>query len=405
MGHTQRMTNATTGGPLFVDVEDGKIVRMFPIDLDEEDKGDWVIEARGRKFSPPRRTTLSPHAQAQRSMVYSPNRILYPMKRVDWDPEGERNIQNRGVSGYERISWDEALDLVTTELVREKRENGPGSILTTCSSHHLWGNLGYRHSAYYRFLNLMGMVHTAHNPDSWEGWHWGAMPMWGNSHRLGIPEQYDLLEDALKHTEMIVFWSSDPESTGGGIYSAFESTSRRYWMKELGIKMVFVDPYYNPTAELFSDKWFAPRLGTDVAFGLGIAHVWLAEDLYDKEYVAARTHGFDEWKDYVLGQDGQRAEDAGVGRDRDRRPRPPDPRPGPRVGHEEDHARRRRPGRLGRCLPLRHRQRVGAHHGRPGRHAGLRQAGRQHLGHLAGGAVGLRLRLSRLRRGRHVRRP
>ena len=190
----------------------------------------------------------------------------------------------------------------TTELIREKREHGPGSILTTCSSHHLWGNIGYRHSAYYRWLNLMGMVHSAHNPDSWEGWHWGAMPMWGNSHRLGIPEQYDLLEDALKHTEMIVFWSADPETTGGGIYSAFESTSRRYWMKELGIKMVFVDPYYNPTAELFSDKWFAPRLGTDVAFGLAIAHTWLAEGTYDKEYVAERTTGFDEWKDYVLGK-------------------------------------------------------------------------------------------------------
>src|SRR5674536_284074 len=70
-------------------------------------------------------------------------------------------------------------------------------------------------------------------------------------------------------------------------------------MKELGIKMVFVDPYYNPTAELFSDKWFAPRLGTDVAFGLGIAHTWLAEGTYDKEYIAERTTGFDEWKDYV----------------------------------------------------------------------------------------------------------
>ncbi len=302
MSEVERLTNCTTGGPVFVDVDDGKIVRMTPIDLDDDDKGDWVIEARGRTFSPPRRTTLSPHAQASRSMVYSPKRILTPLKRVDWDPQGERNIQNRGVSGYEPITWDEALDLVTTEMIREKRENGPGSIFTTCSSHHLWGNIGYRHSAYYRFLNLMGMAHCAHNPDSWEGWHWGAMPMWGNSHRLGIPEQYDLLEDALKHTEMIVFWSSDPESTGGGIYSAFESTSRRYWMKELGIKMVFVDPYFNPTAELFSDKWFAPRLGTDVAFGLAIAHTWLAEGTYDKEYVATRTTGFEEWKDYVLGK-------------------------------------------------------------------------------------------------------
>jgi len=73
-------------------------------------------------------------------------------------------------------------------------------------------------------------------------------------------------------------------------------------MKELGIKMVFVDPYYNPTACLFSDKWFSPRLGTDVAFGLAIAHTWLTEGTYDKEYVAERTTGFDEWKDYVLGK-------------------------------------------------------------------------------------------------------
>ena len=113
--------------------------------------------------------------------------------------------------------------------------------------------------------------------------------MWGNSHRLGIPEQYDLLEDALKNTEMVVFWSSDPETAGGGIYAAFESTPRRFWMKELGIKMVFVDPYYNHTAGLFADKWFAPRLGTDVAFGLGIAYTWLTEGTL-RQGVHRRAH-------------------------------------------------------------------------------------------------------------------
>jgi hypothetical protein len=46
MGEVVRLTNSTTGGPLFVDVEDGRIVRMFPIDLADDDKGDWVIEAR-----------------------------------------------------------------------------------------------------------------------------------------------------------------------------------------------------------------------------------------------------------------------------------------------------------------------------------------------------------------------
>ena len=66
--------------------------------------------------------------------------------------------------------------------------------------------------------------------------------------------------------------------------------------------MIFIDPYHNHTASLFGDKWLAPRPGTDVALGLAIAYTWLTEGTYDKEYVAERTHGFDEWKDYVLGE-------------------------------------------------------------------------------------------------------
>ena len=92
-----------------------------------------------------------------------------------------------------------------------------------------------------RFMAILGAMMVEHNPDSWEGWHWGAMHTWGFAWRLGLPEQYDLLEDALKNTEMIVFWSADPEATSG-IYAGQESTLRRFWLKELGIKMVFIDP-------------------------------------------------------------------------------------------------------------------------------------------------------------------
>jgi anaerobic selenocysteine-containing dehydrogenase len=302
MGKVQRLTNSTTGGPVFVDVKDGKILRIYPMDLDDSDGQSWTIEARGRTFSPPRRTTVMPYTAGHKSMIYSPKRVLTPLKRVDFDPGGDRNCERRGESGYEKISWDEAIDIVCAEIKRVKRTYGPGTMLTTCGSHHLWGNVGYRHSAYQRFSDLVGLAQAAHNPDSWEGWHWGGMHMWGFSHRLGIPEQYDLLEDALKNTEMIVFWSADPESTGGGIYSAFESTVRRFWLKELGVKMIFIDPYYNHTAGLIADKWFSPRLGTDVALGLGIAHTWLTEGTFDKDYINSRTVGFDEWKSYVLGE-------------------------------------------------------------------------------------------------------
>ena len=300
MGKEIRMTNSTTGGPVFVYVKDGKIVRMTPMDLDETDAASWKIEARGKTFTPPRKTTITAYTAGQKSMIYSDRRNLYPMKRVDWDPDGERNPQNRGKSGYERITWDEAMEIVRKEVTRIKREYGPTAILSTPSSHHLWGNFGYRFSTYFRLMNLLGFTYADHNPDSWEGWHWGAMHMWGYSWRLGNPEQYGLLEDALKHAEMIVFWSADPENNGG-IYSAYESSIRRKWLKELGVEMVFIDPFYNHSAGLLADKWFSPKVGTDHAISFAIAYTWLTEGTYDKEYVATHAHGFEEWAEYVLG--------------------------------------------------------------------------------------------------------
>ena len=298
----KRYTSNTNGGPVFVYVKDGKIIRITPIEFDNKDAKSWTIKARGKAFTPPRKTTVSPHTLAFKSMIYSPDRILYPMKRVDFDPKGERNCQNRGISGYERISWDEALDIVSDEIKRVKREYGPGSIMNGSGSHHMWGTLGYWLSARNRFFNSIGFTPIAHNPDSWEGWHWGAMHHWGNSMRLGASETYGTVKDLLKECEMVVFWSSDPESTSG-VYGAFEGTLRRQWLKDLGIKLVHIDPYYNHTAALFGGKWLAPRPATGNALALAIAYVWITEDLYDKEYVATRTTGFDQWKDYILGKE------------------------------------------------------------------------------------------------------
>ena len=132
MGEVKRFTNSSTGGPVFVDVQDGKIIRMYPMQLTEEDAPSWEIEARGRTFTPPRKTTVTPVTAAWKSQVYSPTRVLYPMKRVDFDPNGERNCENRGVSGYERISWEEALDIVSKEIIRIKRDFSTGACTGNC---------------------------------------------------------------------------------------------------------------------------------------------------------------------------------------------------------------------------------------------------------------------------------
>src|SRR3979411_2772734 len=121
---TMRYCNMTNGGPVFVYVKGGKIIRMTPIDFDDADPAPWTIEARGLKLTPPRKTTLAPHGQNAKSIVYSPAPLHYPTKRDDLHPNGERNPQNRGKSGYVRISWEEALDLVGGEIKRLKRQYG-----------------------------------------------------------------------------------------------------------------------------------------------------------------------------------------------------------------------------------------------------------------------------------------
>jgi len=298
----QVFTSCTGGGPLYVYVRDGRITRIEPLQLSDDDAASWVIEARGKKFSPPRIARVSSYALTERSKIYGTSRILHPLKRVDFDPKGDRKPENRGKSGYERISWDEALDILTNEIKRVNQTYGRGAILTTPSSHHNWGNIGYRSSAYSRFMAILGAMFAEHNPDSWEGWHWGAVHAWGYAWTLGIPEQYDLLEDALKNTEMMVFWSADPEATAG-VYGGEETAIRRLWLKELGVKMVLIDPYYNSTAPNFADKWFAPRPGTDAALATAIAYVWLTENTYDKDYIEKRTYGFEKWRDYILGKE------------------------------------------------------------------------------------------------------
>ena len=294
--------NCTGGGPIRVHVKNGKITRVRPLVFDENDAPSWTIEAGGQKFTPPRKACVASFALTEKERVYSKDRILYPLKRVDFDQNGERHPENRGKSGYERISWDEAINIVSGEMKRIRSAYGPEAIVSRGSSHHNWGNVGYRSSAWARFFNLIGFTDILDNPDSWEGWHWGAPHAYGFFWRLGNPEQYDLLEDALKNTEMVVYWSNDPDSTHG-IYGGNESALWRIWMRDLGIKQVFLDPYCNYTAAIHSEKWIAYRPGTETALAMAIAYVWLTEDTYDKQYIETHSLGFDEFKSYILGKE------------------------------------------------------------------------------------------------------
>src|SRR5512136_1797611 len=141
-----------------VDVKEGKIVRIRPLHFDwkyrQEEINPWKIKARGKTLEAGVKTLLPPFSLGYKKRVYSPNRIKYPLKRVDWDPLGGRNRQNRGKSRFKRISWDRAAELIAEELKRVKQKYGPCAVLSMSGVHGETKALHYAHGTHTRLLRL-----------------------------------------------------------------------------------------------------------------------------------------------------------------------------------------------------------------------------------------------------------
>lgn len=295
------------GNTAAVDVKDGKIVRIRPLRYDwkykPEEFGPWKIEAHGKILEPTMKSLMPPLSLGYKKRIYSPNRIRYPLKRIDWDPNGKRNTENRGKSRYIRISWDEALDIIASEINRIKVEYGPYAILSQSDGHGETKVVHGPHGCTTRLLNLSGgCTFQTRNPDSWEGWYWGAKHVWGFEPVGQQREQTNIMSDIAESTELLLFWGNDPETTswisGGQMASRF-----CYWFTELGIKSIYICPDLNYGAAVHADKWIPIRPNTDAALQLAIAYIWMTEGTYDKEYVATHTVGYGNFEDYVMGKE------------------------------------------------------------------------------------------------------
>ncbi|MDE2075396.1 MAG: molybdopterin-dependent oxidoreductase, partial [Alphaproteobacteria bacterium] len=104
------------GAEGMIDVRNGKVLRVRPFRFDEKYDRDqirtWKIEKDGKVLEPRWKSMPSPYSLSYKKRVYSPNRIKYPLIRVDWDPHGERNPQNRGKSKFRRASWEEVTTII-----------------------------------------------------------------------------------------------------------------------------------------------------------------------------------------------------------------------------------------------------------------------------------------------------
>lgn len=288
-----------------VDVKDGRVARVRPIHYDEqytpEDLNAWKIEAKGKTFEPGFKSFLPPLSIGYKMRAYSPNRIPYPLKRVDWDPKGERNPQNRGKSKFERISWDEAATYIADEIVRIHEEYSPEAILCCGEGHGQTKCVAGGHGCMtMMFDQIGGYTCAARQPDSWEGWYWGAKHVWGMDPVGQCTSQFNVFEDISKNGDAVLFWGADPETTPWG-WGGQQSSRMCYWLNDIGVQSIFICPDVNYASAVHNDKWIPVLPNTDAALQLGIVYVWVTEGTYEKDYLDTHAVGFDWLESYVLG--------------------------------------------------------------------------------------------------------
>jgi trimethylamine-N-oxide reductase (cytochrome c) len=224
------------------------------------------------------------------------------MMRVDFDPNCERNPQNRGISKFKRISWDQALDIITSEMKRVKEQYGPTSILYQSDQHGENKVVQACHGAGRKLLRLFGgFTQQNRQPDSWEGWWWGSKHFWG-CEPVGQGMQSNLLYDISKNTELLLFWGCDQETTPWGWQGQLPSRLS-YWWTELGIKQIYVCPDLNYAAAVHADRWIPVLPNTDAALYLAITYHWFKNGTYDKEYLKTHAVGVDKFEAYVMGEE------------------------------------------------------------------------------------------------------
>ena len=315
-------SGGTGGDPVAVDSKNGKIVRIRPLRWDsrytheELAESLWKIEVKGKTLTIPYKTAPPYMAMAYKNRVYSKNRVLYPLKRVDWEPGGDPakiNAHNRGKSKFKRISWEEAIDIMVSEINRVRETYGPYAVLCIGEDGHKESkdihSAGGLHS---RFMSKIGgYTRESRTPDSVEGFYWGAKHVWGSGSNMGLgmiaPPQtnynaWNVGKDVTEHSDFLALHAGDLELTQN-YGSQFWSQLINFW-EELGKEFVVVDPFCNYTAApRDSMRWIPILPNTDAALDFGIMYVWITEDLYDKEYLETHSIYFDRVKDYILGTD------------------------------------------------------------------------------------------------------
>ncbi len=298
--------SSARGTPIKVHVRAGKIAWAEPFSLtpDEAKSNVWTFTAGGKTFTADNGNGVArtgPQELAIKSRAYTPALLMYPMKRVGYVPGGGGDVSNRGKGEFVRITWDEAFDLVGSEIKRVQQKYGPSAIMPWNCTHFTAGYLHHT-TPFARFILWLPGGSTTRQAinGTWQHWQYGGSFIWGFHWSNGEANLTDVFADMMQNSKVGIFWGTTPTGNEDP-YGAHTSAIWRFWMKELGIKLININPLLNDTGAVYCDQWVPIIPGTDVALALAIANVWIKEGTYNKDYIATHTYGFDKFSAYVLG--------------------------------------------------------------------------------------------------------
>ncbi len=201
--------------------------------------------------------------------VYSPDRVLYPMRRM-----AAKGTHGDGV--FQRITWDQAYDEIVARLKMVSAEFGPEAVLPFSYG----GNIAVLNGASMdmRFFHRLGASQLHRSICSQAGGD-AIVSIYGR--KIGTePEQF-------RHSRYIIAWGANIHGNNIHLWPFIEEARRA------GAKLVVIDPYRTRTARVAD--WHIPiNPGTDVALAMGLMHIIVREGWHDADYLARYAEGFDE---------------------------------------------------------------------------------------------------------------
>ncbi len=237
------------------------------IDIDGTGKGSRL---RGNPDHPVTRGFLCGKVARYLEREYDPARLTTPLRRIPGVA--------KGASGFEPITWDEALDEISAKLGSAAAEFGPESVLPYSYA----GTMGY--------LNFSGMAHRFFHrlgASRLDRTICSSAGIAGLNDALGV--RYGTEPEQFAQSKLIIAWGSNILTTNVHLWPFIVEARRN------GARFYTIDPHRSRTGRL-SDRHYTINPGTDAALAFAMMHVITSEGLESRDYVDQHTLGFDDLK-------------------------------------------------------------------------------------------------------------